>query len=297
MTLDRPPSDLQRAAQMYEQGVQILATHPGPIGVRLQQAALTHFVNAGPWTRPRLPLDMPPFMQPAHDVPDDLIERIRVVGMELTTVFPLPDLRAVELADSVVALAADLRTRLTSQRRRAVENLGMAVTREQMLAPPTDEALLTSLVWGEEHLLVLGRIIELSAENESTVRHLLGRALGLAESGFQSRRYVDAVFLGSRVNDLKGRLVNLAALEGVPEWMPVAVAWARRAANADERRNKLVHRPPVIVMGGAGPLPGMSAARRDQATEVITTQAWDLLRELEAVRRDGFDVLQVSAPT
>ncbi len=68
------------------------------------------------------------------------------------------------------------------------------------------------------------------------------------------------------------------------------------AAAAEERRNPLVHRPPVLVMGGHSHARYVGGTAEPE-TEVINTQALEMLPELDSVWRASFDVLAASWPT
>ena len=56
-------------------------------------------------------------------------------------------------------------------------------------------------------------------------------------------------------------------------------------------RDALVHRAPVIIMGGSdGPKPGLGRARRNQEHETLDQQALDLLRQLVKLEEEGLSV-------
>lgn len=303
VSLERPPTDLQRAADGYRRGVELLVAHRGTLIQRLNAAAVDHLVDACPWNRPRMDPFLPAPYQPERDLPDALRERMRLVAVELTDVSQTPspgtwiylsDERADVMAAEVLKLEKDLRDAWSTKRRVTTNLWPPAVDLEELSREPTAEELLVSRVWSEEHLIILGRIVELSSEIEVTCRRLLGRALAIPESGLGSRQYTDAVFLGSRVKDLAARLKALSETEGVPAWLVDAASWAKRASNAEQRRDALLHRPAVLVMGGESPRPGLSRARRSQEVEVLTTQASDLLRELDGLRRASFGLKTVT---
>lgn len=288
------PSDLERAVAGFDRALAVLATHPGLLPQRL--FALAADVSDGcPWNRrPRLPSDLPEGMRPPLDLPDELKERMRVLLNKLTRELPDPT-EANAAAAELVALAVDLKA-LDALLRRTTPLLTLAGAPADLRRQPTDDELLVSGAWSEEHLITLGRIIEVSAGNEAAVRAMLGRALGLPDGSFANQRYADAVFLGTRVKDMATKLAAIAELEGAAEWLPAAARWAKAAANADERRNQLVHRSPALFSTDSGWLPGMSASRRSQTAEVLTAQALDVLRELDVVRRAGVRLMQEADP-
>lgn len=151
--------------------------------------------------------------------------------------------------------------------------------------------LFQSRTWSAEHLLALGRIVEVSASIEDRMRRLLGSALQIPQSGLGRRDYTSAAFLGVRASELTRRLKTLATMDGVPEWVPAAAEWALRAHKAIERRDALVHRAPVIIMGGSdGPKPGLGRARWTQEHETLDQQALDLLRQLVELEEEGLSV-------
>jgi hypothetical protein len=141
--------------------------------------------------------------------------------------------------------------------------------------PP--DPILSSQIWTQRHLVTLGRIVEVSAANENILRILLGRALQIDRgSAHETAAQVDALFLGLRLPELHRRLCALAALEGMPDWLPSAVAWSKAAVAAAEQRDGLLHRPPALLLTQDGFRVGMSPARR--------TQEFELLDEQEASR-------------
>ena len=283
------PSDLELAVAGFEKALHTLATHPAALPHRLLAAAAD--VSSGcPWNRrPRLPADLPVGLRPPDDLPTLTAERMRMVLGAMTDGTPTTE-QAVGIAGDVAALGADLK-QLDAHLRRTTPLLVLAVTPEDVERQPSDEELLRSGVWSEEHLVTLGRIVEEAASNESLLRTILGRALRLPDGGYARQRYAEALFLGSRVPDMVKKLKAVADLYGVPDWMPDAVAWATSAHKADLRRNELLHRPPAFVVTAGEWRPGMSPARRTQEAEILTSQALDVLRELEAVARAGMQLM------
>jgi hypothetical protein len=65
--------------------------------------------------------------------------------------------------------------------------------------------LFQSRTWSAEHLLALGRIVEVSASIEDRMRRLLGSALQIPQSGLGRRDYTSAAFLGVRASELTRR--------------------------------------------------------------------------------------------
>jgi hypothetical protein len=56
----------------------------------------------------------------------------------------------------------------------------------------------------------------------------------------------------------------------------------------NSRGDALVHRAPVIIMGGSdGPKPGLGRARWTQEHETLDQQALDLLRQLVELEEEG----------
>jgi hypothetical protein len=233
---------------------------------------------------------MPESMRPKRDLPANEVERMRVLLNDAIEQ-DLFDAKAADVARRVVELAEDLRVLAFRQRRTAAAQV-LAVSLDELTRTPSDEELLRSGAWSEEHLTVLGRIVEVSASNESVARRLLGLALGLQERPGRRDGLAEVVFIGNRLKDLARRLTALRPLDGVPEWSEDAAAWAVKAGKAEEKRDALLHRAPAIVMTGSGAESALAPARRAQEVEVLTTQAWDVLRDLEQSQRDGFLVLR-----
>lgn len=299
-------SDLERACDEYGRGVRVLATHRGPLIERLLDNGQEHLAAALPSNRrDPVPRTLANYMHPSDDLADDLQARMKDVLDQITalsgqysldpSVTSLLINSAEGVAGKVVDLSDDLRQQLSGKNRLTANRGPLDITVDELTRVPTDAELLVSSVWSEEHLIVLGRIIEISIQNEGRCRQLLGRALGLPESALEKGQYTDAVFLGSRLNDLDRRLKNLSKMDGVPTWMPAAIDWTDRAAKADKRRDALVHRPPAIILGRTGPRPALSPARNSQQVEELTTQAWELLRDLAKVSRDSFEILRISS--
>ena len=225
-------------------------------------------------------------MRPPQDLSDDLVERMRVLLNTLTGE-ALPEDQARRAALEVITLAAEL-SAAESHLRHTRATLVLASTTEELQHQPTDEALLRSGIWSEQHLITLGRIVEKSAGNEAIVRRLLGLGLRLPDGGLATQRYAEAIFLGLRVRGLADKLRAIVPLDGAPPWVPEAARWADSAAKADEKRNQLLHRPPAFIIGRAvGPQPGMSPARRSQSPEILDAQAISVLRDLDTVSRTG----------
>ena len=75
----RYPSDLERAVVGFQRATVTLATHPRTLPACVAAAA-TDVSDACPWNRsPRLPHDLPERMRPPQDLPDELVERMRVL--------------------------------------------------------------------------------------------------------------------------------------------------------------------------------------------------------------------------
>lgn len=137
------------------------------------------------------------------------------------------------------------------------------------------ESPLHSSVWTDEHLLALGRLVELSARLEFFARQLLAQAASLPSGT------AEALFIGSPMSKLKRQLQALATVEGAPTWAPRAADWVRRAASAVEVRDSIVHRPPAFVMHDGEWRPAMLPSRRSQETETIDDQIVPLLRQMQ----------------
>lgn len=101
---------------------------------------------------------------------------------------------------------------------------------------------LRSQYYTTKQLVALGRIVELSALVELLLRQVLQTVMGISSDAGE------ALFLGERASSLVKKSNALAPFQGMPRWFSAeAVEWARRVGKAIERRDELVHRPPVFA--------------------------------------------------
>jgi hypothetical protein len=167
---------------------------------------------------------------------------------------------------------------------------------------PEPADVLTSREWTQDQLLALGRIVELSNTLEWIARWLMGLALHIDDSDI-----IEALFLGERLGNMQQRLQALARLPletsdpyvegtglytatlraggklylGPPgsfidletrAYIQDAAAWAKSAKKAIDRRDALLHRPPIDGVRH----PGLGRGRRTQQPEALHTQAQEL---------------------
>jgi hypothetical protein len=144
---------------------------------------------------------------------------------------------------------------------------------------------LRSQYYTTKQLVALGRIVELSASVELLLRQVLETVMGISSDAGE------AMFLGERASSLIKKFSALSLFQGIPTWFSEeAVGWARRVGKAIEKRDALVHRPPVFAYSGdiedgdAGRL-AWNRSRRSQKVEdfdeTVLLELVDELAELE----------------
>lgn len=154
-----------------------------------------------------------------------------------------------------------------------------------------DQKYLRSHALPDEHLMLLGRLLELSAWLEFAGRTLISMALDVDPDR------AEAMLLGSRMNTLQAQIVALAKLESAAPWLEEAAAWATRAKNAVDRRDALVHRQAASSPGPDGaPVPVLMASRRNQTSiDLAEAKVSDLVWEMVDLCRESSCVMLKAA--
>ena len=76
-------------------------------------------------------------------------------------------------------------------------------------------------------------------------------APGIGNGHGDQLRRGEVLFLGERASSLVKKFGALAPFQGMTTWFSEeAVSWARRVGKAMQRRDELVHRPPVFAYSG-----------------------------------------------
>ena len=156
-------------------------------------------------------------------------------------------------------------------------------------APDDLADLLHSDAWSQDHLLALGRLVELSAVLELYGRLALGEALPMDD------RFGEYMALGLRMPQIAGQLQAVAHRDDGPSSAHDLADWAARAATAIGRRDAIVHRAPMTTWDGSGApgVPGMFVARRNQRPEHLDNRVLVLLRDMLTLIREVEDLLRL----
>lgn len=141
------------------------------------------------------------------------------------------------------------------------------------------DLLRQSWYWSEDQLILLGRVVELSAYLESRWREILGLALGLRAD------LVDVLLLGVRFSELRRRLqaLQLRSPWLAGDWLPEVIVVAKAAAATLDQRDALLHRPVSSSWGSLELRP----ARTSQKNERVEGQLLDLVRNLMTRGREA----------